>query len=303
MKLTRRRTLTALALSSAGVLQPGWAQPTPSQLLQPSPQPLQRQTLRVSDGVALSVLRTAASSAAQETTVLFVPGWGMPASLFTDNLLALASLAPQTTCVAYDPRGQGESDAPAHGYTLKRRTADLHEVLAPYQGVVLVAWSLGVLEALHYVHTYGHEKLAALVLVDNSVGEPPAPKPGDFLQRLRADRAATVERFVRGLFATPQPEARIEEIKRSALKTTLEQSIALLSYPMPREHWRRVARAFPKPLAYLVTPRFATQAHNLKAARPATRIEIFKNAGHALFVDEAARFNAVVAGVLRDAGP
>ncbi len=251
--------------------------------------------MRTSDGVNLSLLSTQAPDAT-ETTFFFLPGWGMPASLWSDNLQALAPYAP---CIAVDPRGQGESDAPDHGYTIERRTADLRDVLAPLKRVVLVAWSLGVLEALHYVHLYGHDKLAALVLVDNSVGEPPAPKPSDFLQRLRADRTATMDRFVRGLFATPQPEARIEEVKRSALKTTLEQSIALLSYPLPREHWRRIARAFPKPLSYLITPRFAAQAASLKAARPATQVEVFKEAGHALFVDEAQRFNAALIGVLR----
>ncbi len=287
MKFTRRRVLTALTLSgAAGPLQPGWAQNVT----------LHRQVQRTSDGVALSVLRTAEPTE-QKITALFVPGWGMPASLWANNMQVLASHA---TCLAFDPRGQGESETPAQGYTLERRTADLHEVLVPYSRVVLVGWSLGVLEALHYVHTYGHEKLAALVLVDNSVGEPPAPKPSDFLQRLRADRVATMDRFVRGLFATPQPEARIEEIKRSALKTTLEQSIALLSYPKPREHWRQVARAFPKPLAYLVTPRFGAQGASLKAARAAsTHIEVDEHAGHALFVDEAQRFNSTLMHFLK----
>ena len=44
----------------------------------------------------------------------------------------------------------------------------------------------------------------------------------------------------------------------------------------------------------MVTPQFEEQARNLEKNRPGTRIEIFSDAGHALFVDEAARFNAVV---------
>ena len=43
--------------------------------------------------------------------------------------------------------------------------------------VLLVGWSLGVLDALAYVHTHGDAALAGLVLVDNSVGEEPAPVP------------------------------------------------------------------------------------------------------------------------------
>ena len=50
----------------------------------------------------------------------------------------------------------------------------------------------------------------------------------------------------------------------------------------------------PKPLLYVVTPQFAAQARNLKKNRPGTRIEIFERAGHALFIDEPERFNALI---------
>lgn len=279
----RRRALAGIALAAAGG--------SPAQTDSLSPPRLQRRALRTSDGVRLSLLETPAHGASR-TTLAFVPGWGMPASVWIPSMAALAS---RHRCMALDPRGQGESDVPDHGYTVERRAADLNEWIAPLERVVLVAWSLGVLEALHLVHRFGHDRLAALVLVDNSVGEPPPPAPTDFLKRLRADRSATVDRFVRGMFATPPPESLIDEISRSVLKTRLEHSIALLSYPLPREHWRAVARAFPRPLAYLVTPRFAAQASNLKSARPDTRVEVFDGAGHALFVDQPQRFNEVLA--------
>ncbi len=250
---------------------------------------MQRESFATTDGTRLSLLRTAGT---QAPTLLFLPGWGMPASIWLPQLNALGL---RHTCIALDPRGQGESDAPATGYTIERRVADLAEVIDRFGPLVLVGWSLGVLEALHYVHLNGAAKLQGLMLVDNSVGEPPAPKGGDFLQRLRKEREKTVDAFVRGMFATPRPEAEIETIKRSALRLPVEDSIALLSYPLPREHWRTIARAFPKPLAYVVTPRLEAQAQSLKANRPATRIEVFRDAKHALFVDEPERFNRVVA--------
>lgn len=254
---------------------------------------LSRRDFRTSDAVRLSLLE--AGAAAGKPVVLFVPGWGMPASIWSETL---AVVAPAARAVALDPRGQGESDVPDHGYTIERRVADLAELIESLDRVVVVAWSLGVLETLHYVHLHGEQRLAGIVLVDNSVGEPPAPKPSDFLQRLRADRAATMDRFVRGLFTTPQPEARIEEIRRSALRTRLEQSIALLSYPLPREHWRGIARNVRQPLAYWVTPRFAAQAASLKTARPATMTQVFEPAGHALFVDQPAAFHAALSAFL-----
>jgi microsomal epoxide hydrolase len=74
----------------------------------------------------------------------------------------------------------------------------------------------------------------------------------------------------------------------------LEKSIALLSYPFPRTHWKQIVYGFNKPLLYVVTPQFAAQAQNLRRNRPGTKVEIFKAAGHTLFVDEPTRFNALV---------
>ena len=74
----------------------------------------------------------------------------------------------------------------------------------------------------------------------------------------------------------------------------LEDSLALLSYPFERTHWRQIARGFDKPLLYIVTPQFAEQAENLQKHRPATHVEVFTEAGHALFADEPERFNALI---------
>ncbi len=269
-----------------------------------APPPFARQECRTSDDVRLNILEcrpapTRQSAGANDPTVLLVPGWCMPASIWGAQLGALGA---RWRTLAMDPRGQGDSEVAAAGYTPDRRADDLHDVLAGHERVVLVAWSLGVLEALHYIYRHGSGRLLALALVDNSVGEPPAPKPTDFIAQLRRARSATVERFVRSLFAHPVPESQIIALREAALRMPLEDSIALLSYPLPREHWRAVARAFDRPLAYIITPRYREQSQHLQQARPATRVEIFEQAGHALFVDEAARFNGFVEGWIESLG-
>jgi microsomal epoxide hydrolase len=77
----------------------------------------------------------------------------------------------------------------------------------------------------------------------------------------------------------------------TALRMPLDASLSLFPRSMPREHWRDIARAFRKPLLYVVTGQFAAQAKNLLRQRPGTRVEIFEAAGHALFVDDPDRFN------------
>jgi microsomal epoxide hydrolase len=253
---------------------------------------------RASDGVRLHVLETSAEGVSPAAPVLaFVPGWSMPASIWEQQLRALGG---RHRTAALDPRGQGRSEIPPGGYTLERRTNDIAEFVARYPKVVLIGWSLGALECLHYVQTHGHDAVVALVLVDSSVGEQPPPPPdGNFTASLKRDRAQTVATFVRAIFRSPRPPEQIEHLVEGALRLPAQASVDLLSYPKPREHWRNIAWAFPKPLLYVVTPQFAEQAKNLQRHRPGTRIEVFEHAGHALFVDEPQRFDALIEDFVR----
>ncbi len=244
---------------------------------------------KTSDGVRLHYLE-----AGTGLTLLFVPGWSMPAEIWEPQLRHFSG---NYRAVALDPRGQGQSEIAAGGYTADRRARDIQELIDALRAdpVVLVGWSLGVLEALAYVHTYGDARLAALVLVDNSIGEDPPPvSDPTFLERLRRDRTATLERFVRTMYRTPRDEAYYQRLTQSALRLPLKASLALLGFPYPRSFWRQAVYRVEKPLLYAVTPRFQGQALNLKANRPRARIEIFEQAGHALFVDEPERFNRLL---------
>jgi len=239
-----------------------------------------------------------------------IPGWCMPASLWRKQL---EELGGRYHALALDPRGQGESDVPAKGFTAQRRAADIHEFLQPFSRVLLVGWSLGAIETLQYISMFGADRIAGLVIVDSSVGEEPAPpsdgrfveqssvgeepappSDGRFVEQLRKDRDKTLGEFVRAIFKTTRPKAEIDELIRDAKRMTLDESVSLLSYPFPRTHWKQIAHSFTKPLLYAVTPQFEAQALNLQKNRPGTQVEIFREAGHALFVDEPVRFNALL---------
>lgn len=242
-----------------------------------------------SDGVRLHVLE--AGPPPHGPVIAFVPGWSMPAAIWQAQL---AALGMHHRVAALDPRGQGRSQIPAAGYTVERRSDDIAEFVTRYPKVVLVGWSLGALEALHYVLAHGQSKLAGLVLVDSSVGEPPPPPASDFRSALRRNRPEALDGFVRAMFSTPRPEAELEALTKEALQLPLDASLALLAYPYPREHWRDAAHAVRVPLLYVVTPQFAEQAQNLRRNRPSTEIAVFERAGHALFVDEPERFNRLL---------
>ena len=216
----------------------------------------------------------------------------MPASLWQKQL---ESLGRSYYCLALDPRGQGESEIPAFGYTAERRATDIAELLEPLTRVLLIGWSLGAIESLQYVHLFGSQRLAGLILVDSSVGEEPAPAPeASFRQRLRDERNAALGDFIRAMFAKPHSEVEVDALLSQAKQMTLEDSLALLSLPFERSHWKRIVHGFDRPLLYLVTPQFEKQARNLQKNRPGTEIEVFKTAAHALFVDEPDRFNLLI---------
>ena len=253
----------------------------------------ERRSFQTSDGVKLSFLEAGEDSGGKrKPTIAWIPGWSMPATIWRHQVQAFSA---RYRSLAFDPRGQGESDVPAVGYTAERRATDIKEFLAASSNVLLVGWSLGAIESLQYVHMYGAERLAGLVLVDSSVGEEPAPKAGGtFRQRLRENRDKALGEFVRAIFATPRSDEDVAELLSAAKRMSVEDSLALLDYPFARTHWRNIARAFHKPLLYVVTPQFEAQARNLKKNRPRTQVEVFKKAGHALFVDEPERFNALI---------
>lgn len=253
-------------------------------------QPIRR-SFQTTDGVTLSFLE-AGSEHMSEINIVLVPGWLMPGRIWQNQI---NDFSRTYHTLAFDPRGQGESEVASSGYTAERRATDLNELLLKRSNVLLIGWSLGGIEALQYVHMFGADHLAGLVLVDSSVGEEPAPgSSGGFKDNLRRDRDKTLREFMGAIFAKPRPEQELAELVRSAKRMPIEDSLALLDYPFERAHWRNIVRRFQKPLLYVVTPQYEQQAANLKKNRPGTQVELFKKAGHALFVDESQRFNAVI---------
>ncbi len=188
-------------------------------------------------------------------TIVLIPGWTMPGWIFDAQIEAFSR---NFRVIAFDPRGQGESDVAPSGYEPFRRGQDIEELLAQIddKSPLLLGWSLGVLDALSYLHQFGDAHIAGLVLVDNSVGEGPAPS--------------------------------------AALHTPGWAAAELLAYPVPRSFWKEAVYSTNKPILYLVTPKFAGQADNLAEHHPGAESVVLEGVGHAMFVDDPGRFDGLV---------
>jgi microsomal epoxide hydrolase len=135
-----------------------------------------------------------------------------------------------------------------------------------------------------------------MVLVDNSVGEDPAPA----LRRAPSRRLPQVSheinmrRFVASMFRRPQPQTYLEALTEATLRTPLYASRALLAYPVPRTYWREAVYMVHAPILYVVRPTFEGQADSLARKDPYAESVVLNGVGHALFIDDATGFNALV---------
>ncbi|HEX2940614.1 MAG TPA: alpha/beta hydrolase [Rhodopila sp.] len=250
-----------------------------------------------SDAVRLHYLEAGPPSG---HTLVFVPGWTMPAWIWMPQIQAFAR---HYHVIAFDPRGQGDSAVPRSGYEPVRRGQDIAELLTRIGGgpAVIVAWSLGVLDTLASIHVAGDRDLAGLVLVDNSVGEEPPPVYHQLPPRRGPppSHAVAMRLFVRSMFRHPPPAPYLDRLTQATLRTPEAASRLLLAYPKPRSYWKEALYSTNIPTLYIVRPRWVAQGRNLVRNRPNTTMEVFENAGHALFIDESARFNRVTEQFLR----
>ena len=289
VSLTAARVLAgpilAIAMLLAGLSPAAAAAPN-------TPLIVQSRFFTTSDGVRLHYLEAGPADA---PTMVFVPGWTMPAWIWERQIQAFAG---DRHVVAFDPRGQGQSQVASSGYEPDRRGQDIGELIGQLgpKPVLVVAWSLGVLDVLDYVAASGDSHLAGLVLVDNSVGEDPPPTPVTRPPMTRS-RSARMDReqFVRSMFHTPQSADFIERLARASLQLPDPYANALLAYPKPRTFWRGAVESTAKPVLYVIRPRLTGQAENLVKNHPTAETALFSDAGHALFVDEPERFDALVA--------
>lgn len=248
-----------------------------------------------SDGVRLHYLDAGGGPA-----IVFIPGWTMPGWIWEKQI---AHFAAKYRVVAVDPRSQGESDKASDGNYPERRARDYKELLDHLNltAPVLVGWSMGVHELLTYVDVFGPGSVDGLVLVDGFIWEKPDPQMarviGQMTQGLQRDRRNFTAGFVRSMYHKPQSEDYFRRVTEASLATPTNTAAVLIYNLAQREDWTPVLAK----LAEAKTPVLATYTGQeqekisvdlIRSKLPAATVTLFEDAAHALFVDDADRFNA-----------
>ncbi len=259
-------------------------------------------TVTTSDGATIHYYESG-----QGPAILFVPGWTMPADIFEPQL---AHFGSSWRAVAMDPRAHGQSSKTAEGHDMGTRGRDIKAVidqlkLAP---VVLVGWSAGATEVASYIDQFGTAGLAGVVFVDGTAGGTVTPEILDArmkqMPKMMADRRAFTESFVKSMYRKPQSDAYIAKIVEGVLRMPTAMAVTTgLSAAVV--DLRPALAKIDKPVMMVVAqspPVFMKWYEDMRSRMPGVRYEVMDGVGHALFVDDAPRFNALLeefAGPLR----
>ncbi len=230
--------------------------------------------------------------------ILLIPGWTMAADIFEPQL---SGLSDRFRVISLDLRSHGDSEKPPDGNTLERHSKDIAELLERLQlnRAVLLGWSNGVPDVLSFIDQNGTSKLSGVVLVDGlvNIGDMQASMAG-MLKNFQADRAKFTDGFVRSMYSTKQTEQYIAHVKQQSLKTPTNTAVVEMFNILSRGDFTPILAKIDKPLLYVCENYLAPQAKLVQTKLPNARVEIFPRAGHALFVDEPDKFNALIAGFI-----
>ena len=230
-------------------------------------------------------------------SVLFVPGYTMPAWIWEKQI---AHFSPNHRVVAMDLRSQGESsktgegDYPvSHARDIKSVVDQLH--LAP---VVLVGWSMAVTEIASYVDQFGTTGLAGIVLVDGVAGADASwdnlKNTVEFLKDLQSNRAKVTSDFVRSIFRKPQPEDYLQRLISASMLTPTDSAVAVELAASSTDNRPALAKIDKPVLIVGATKRLMRDFQQMQKTIPGAKLEFFDDAGHAVFVDDTEKFNALL---------
>jgi microsomal epoxide hydrolase len=260
---------------------------------------IQRKSFVTSDRVKLEYLIGGNGN----QTLVFVPGWLMPAEIFNSQLNYFSK---NYRVISFSPRSQGKSDIYLGANLAEARARDIKELIDTTQtkDFTLIGWSLGVMESLDYVNRFGENGLKGIVLIDNSIGEGTPPKASISNNGKMTTEKFTqyVKGFVRAIFKSNPPNEFIKTVENSALRlsSTPDHAFSILRKPYGREYYRETVYKTQVPIWYAITPRYSEQALLFGEKHALGEFKIYeKDAGHALFVDQSDEFNLDLENFLR----
>jgi non-heme chloroperoxidase len=237
-------------------------------------------------------------------TLVLIPGWRLPANIWK---LQVEYFSTSWHVIALDPRSQGESTKTTEGNTPEVRAQDLQHLILQLglSRVILVGWSQGVQDVAAYVDQFGLDKVAGLVFVDATVSAGPQeiqihPELSQMILGMAAALASNPDKFsqefVPQMFKKPQDAVFVRQLVKDSLKTPTDTAISMLMMDTFAVDRRPVLAKITRPTLIICTKdntlpdaRAEMYSHIAKS-----RLVLMEGVGHALFVDDPAKFNGIL---------
>ena len=262
--------------------------------------------IRAADNAKIHYLEAGNKNSGQskKPNLLFVPGWMTPAWIWEHQL---AHFAKNYRAVAMDPRSQGNSSKPPDGHYPAARARDIKALVDQLNltPVVVVANSITVTEVVSYVDQFGTGSIVGLVLVNGIVGREYDKETTwgllSYANTFQTDRRRAADRFVRGLYKKKQSEEYLSKMIDATLQMPTNSALAVFLGSLMSDN-RSALPKIDKPTLIIVArvPAWMPLYEDLQKGIRGSRLEVFEDAGHALFVDEAPKFNMLLDEFLKN---
>lgn len=264
------------------------------------------------DGVNLHYLEAGSGK-----PILMIPGWSQTAEQFKHQL---SGLSDRYRVIALDMRGHGESDKPDFGYKISRLAKDVHDAIhaLDLDEVNILGHSMGCSVIWNYYDMFGPERLATLLLIDQSpmlTGNPAWSEeervasgalfdPQSLYETINALAGPDGVETTRGLIGNMVTKSMSEEEKDWIIERNLtmpRQHAATLLYNHATQDWRDLIPRLALPTLVVggrvsVVP-WRSQKWIAQQV-PGARLEIFEEeegGNHFMFIEGHEKFNAIIA--------
>ena len=294
----KRKTLVAMLLFSLGAR---------AAFSQASALTIKDGTATTDSGIEIHYLE--AGSNTSLPALVLIPGWRLPAFLWNEQLQKFSRV---THVIAIDPRSQGPSSKTREGNTPESRARDLHDVIGKLHisRCVLVGWSQGAQDVAAYLHAFGTDVVAGVVLVDSPVsfGSAEVELHAQFAKAILSGLSIYIahpeeysEGMVKSLFKRPHPEIDMKEVVRWTLKTPTDTGTEMLVTDIFGADRRPSLARLDKPaliVASSASPLLDLQKE-MAGTIPTSKLVVIDEAGHAVFVDQPEKFDNSLETFLR----
>ena len=221
----------------------------------------------------------------------------------------LEPLSARNRVIAVDLRGHGESEKVEFGHTVPQYARDLRQFLEALgvERPVLLGWSMGAFVAFEYIRQFGTGGLRGLIDVDESAsdfkwdgwehGFLDLPSLHSLMTSVQDDKDAFINGFLPEMFHQPPAPAELQwMISESTMLPT--GALSAILFDQTVQDYRDVLPSIDIPALICwgehdqLLP--VSGAPYMRDHIPGARLEVFGESGHCPFLEESAKFNAVV---------